>query len=118
MGKNPFDHFGDVFFCRFSGDFTHFGDKPKTIVDSNNTRAACYPSNLAWFLMIGLIFPTVTSRMFSTVMQNFNLPIFMDAGPYMDADVDTDVDIHLEADAYFELIFLEVNSLFFNFAFF
>uniref|UniRef100_M1DHP9 Uncharacterized protein n=1 Tax=Solanum tuberosum TaxID=4113 RepID=M1DHP9_SOLTU len=39
-------------FAAFVGDFTCFGDKPKTVADSDGTREACCPSNLAWFLVI------------------------------------------------------------------
>ena len=126
-------------FAAFVGDFICFGDKPKTVADSDGTREACCPSNLAWFLVIGPMLPAVTSRMFSTSMQNIDPSVFADTDantdadadfdadayfdpdvdtdvdPDLDADADTDVDPDLNADANFELIFLKVISVFLNF---
>jgi len=52
-------------FVAFAGNFTRFEDEPKTIADSNGTREACCRSNLAWFLVTGVMLPAVISRMFS-----------------------------------------------------
>ncbi|KAG5596016.1 hypothetical protein H5410_037248 [Solanum commersonii] len=120
-------------FAAFAGDFTCFGDKPKTVADSDSTCEACYPNNLAWFLVIGPMLPVVTSRMFSTSMQNLDPSVFADAdaNTYADADfnadadgnfdpdadtdvdldADTDVDPNLDANTNFELIFLQIISI-------
>uniref|UniRef100_M1DL89 Cell wall surface anchored protein n=1 Tax=Solanum tuberosum TaxID=4113 RepID=M1DL89_SOLTU len=126
-------------FAAFVGDFTCFGDKPKTVADSDGTREACCPSNLAWFLVIGPTLPVVTLRMFSTSMQNLDLSVFADTDANTDFDVDadfnadgdfdpdadmdvdpdldadTDVDPDLDANVDFELIYLKVISVFLNF---
>uniref|UniRef100_M1DSJ8 Uncharacterized protein n=1 Tax=Solanum tuberosum TaxID=4113 RepID=M1DSJ8_SOLTU len=100
----------------FAGDY--FGDKPKTVADSDDTREACCPSNLSWFLVIGLMLSAVTLMMFLTSMQNLDPSVFADANENpdadadFDADADTDVDPYLDADADFELIFLEAISMF------
>ncbi|KAG5610464.1 hypothetical protein H5410_021745 [Solanum commersonii] len=98
-------------FSAFAGDFRRFRDKPKTIADSDDTREPYCPSNLAWFLVIGLILPTVTSRMFSTMMQNLDPSIFADVDADANPDTDKDVDANFDAYAYFELIFLEAISI-------
>jgi len=122
-------------FADFAGDFTPFGDEPKTIADLDGTREACCHRNLVWFLVTGLMLPVVISRMFSSAMQNLDASVFADADadpdlnvdadvdtdadPDLDADVDADTnaDPDLEADANFELIFLKVISAFLNFDF-
>ncbi|KAH0712602.1 hypothetical protein KY289_008561 [Solanum tuberosum] len=132
-------------FAAFVGDFTCFGNKPKTVADSDGTHEACCPNNLAWFLVIGPMLPVVTLRMFSTSMQNLDPSVFADADantdantdfdvdadfnvdgdfdldvdtdvdPDLDPDADTDVDLDLDANVDFELIFLKVISVFLNF---
>uniref|UniRef100_M1DXI9 Uncharacterized protein n=1 Tax=Solanum tuberosum TaxID=4113 RepID=M1DXI9_SOLTU len=117
------------YFVAFTRNFPHFGDKPKTMADSDDTREACCPSNLAWFLVIGLMFPVVTSRIFSIAIHNLDPSVFVDANANADenadanvnADADTDADLDLDADsdanADFEFIFLKVISVFLNFDF-
>uniref|UniRef100_M1BBI3 Uncharacterized protein n=1 Tax=Solanum tuberosum TaxID=4113 RepID=M1BBI3_SOLTU len=99
-------------FAAFAGDYTPFGDEPKIIAYSDGTQEACYRSNLAWFLVTGLMLPVVISMMFSSVMQNLDPTVFVDADANPDADTDADLD--LDADADFELIFLKVISTFLN----
>uniref|UniRef100_M1DK66 Uncharacterized protein n=1 Tax=Solanum tuberosum TaxID=4113 RepID=M1DK66_SOLTU len=82
----------------FAGDFTCFLDKPKTIAYLAGTREACCSSSLAWFFVIGLILPAVTSRMFSTAMQNLDPSDFADADA--NPDVDTDANADFDANAY------------------
>ncbi|KAH0702627.1 hypothetical protein KY285_016905 [Solanum tuberosum] len=101
-------------FAAFAGDFTPFGDEPKTIANLDGTQEACCRSNLAWFLVTGLTLPVVISRMFSSAMKNLDPSVFADA----DTDADTDANPDLDVDADFELIFLKVISAFLNFDFF
>lgn len=118
---------GKSFFGAYVGDFTCFGDKPKTIANSDDICKACFPGNLSLLLVIGPMFFVVTSRVFSTTMQNLDPSVFKEADTNsdvdvyfnanadtdvdpnldVDANVNTDVDQDLGVDAYFKLIFLE-----------
>uniref|UniRef100_M1DJB5 Uncharacterized protein n=1 Tax=Solanum tuberosum TaxID=4113 RepID=M1DJB5_SOLTU len=106
-------------FAAFAGDFTPFGEEPKIIADLDGTREACCRSNLAWFLVTGLMLPLVISRMFSSAMKNLDPSVFADTDTNSDldanADADRDANPDLDADADFELIFLKVISAFLNF---
>ena len=88
----------------------------KEIDYSDGTHEACYLNNLAWFLVIGLMFLEVTSRMFFQAMQSLNSSVFADVDAYANTDANLDFDADA-TDAYadFELIFLKVISVLLNF---
>lgn len=102
-------------FVTFVGDFTSFGNKPKTTADSDDTREA-----LVWFFVERPMILAVTPRMFSKEMKNLDPFIFadVDVDPNAIADVDTEADSNSNAYVDFELNILEVISVFLNFDFF
>ncbi|KAG5589823.1 hypothetical protein H5410_040337, partial [Solanum commersonii] len=105
LGKNPLNHFGNIFFCCFYKRLYTFLRQTNENSRFRWHSGGLFPSNLAWFLVTCLMLPAVTSSIFFTTMQN------LDPSVFADTNADPDTDLYLDANADFELFYLKVISM-------